>query len=192
MQSAGGYTWSNINCELDPPYFVANISNNKGMYKCGLTKTNGSPRANNVVTAPIWDGRRGNDQEHNETGRLGCAAWLREACSPDSVFGKIPTLLSFTRSSTPRRPHGGDPFPELLQDVARFLLVRGEYSWIGYGWEGCITTPPPVVKYDRDYGMPLETCRETVAGSGIFTRQYTKATVAMDCNAFVANITMAM
>ena len=60
------------------------------------------------------------------------AEWLREACSPGSVFGQIPTLLSFTRSSTPRRPHPPPLFPALLQDIARFLLVRGDYSWLGY------------------------------------------------------------
>merc|ERR1712166_477233 len=131
------------------------------------------------------------DQEQNETGKLECAAWLREACDDNSVFGKIPTMLSFTDANTPRRPHGGDPFPALLQDVARFLLVRNEYSWMGYGWEGCVHTPPPVVKYDRDYGMPLESCSETAAMSGVFTRRYSKASVSVDCNAFVANITMA-
>jgi hypothetical protein len=189
VQEAGGYTWSNINCELDPLYsWDKPVYGPK--YGCGLTKTNGSPRATNVASAPIWDGRKGNDQEHGETGKIGCAAWLQEACSEDSVFSRIPTLLSFTDSATPRRPHSGDPFPALLQDVARFLLVRGEYSWIGYGWEGCITTAPPVVKYDRDYGTPLERCSETVKGSGVFTRRYTNAKITVDCNAFVANITM--
>ena len=103
----------------------------QGLHGCGLTKTNGSPRANNVATAPIWDGRSGNDQEKGETGQEGCADWLREACSPGSVFGEIPTMLSFTRPSTPRRPHPAPAFPALLQDIARFLLVRGEYSWLG-------------------------------------------------------------
>ena len=144
VQAAGGFTWSNVNCELDPfygppcdPAIPGNCSANavyvgeRGLHTCGHTKTNGSPRANNVKTAPIWDGRSGNDQEKGETGKAGCAEWLREACSPDSVFGKIPTLLSFTRSSTPRRPHPPPLFPALLQDIARFLLVRGDYSWMG-------------------------------------------------------------
>eukprot|EP00935_MAST-01C_sp_MAST-1C-sp1_P002224 g2224.t1 len=189
VHAAGGYTWSNINCELDPFYF-AGEANYSSKYLCGLTKTNGSPRANNIASAPVWDGRKGNDQEKGETGKLGCAEWLREACSPDSVFGRIPTLLSFTASSTPRRPHGGDPFPALKQDVARFLLVRNNYSWMGYGWEGCIHTPPPVTKYDAHYGTPLGRCAETAAGSGVFTRRYTNAKIAMDCNSFTANITV--
>ena len=102
-------------------------------------------------------------------------------------------MLSFTGAKTPRhnshRP--GPSFPALQQDVARFLLVRGAYSWMGYGWEGCIHEPPPVVPYDRDYGVPLGNCAETAPGSGVFTRAWSKAHVEMDCNTFRANITMA-
>lgn len=154
VHAAGGYTWSNVNCELDPLFGKScdmtkpgNCSRAEksgypsdayvpgGLHGCGLTKTNGSPRADNVQTAPIWDGRRGNDQEKNETGAKECAVWLREACSPESVFSKIPTMLSFTRPSTPRRPHPAPLFPALKQDIARFMLVRGPYSWLGYGCE---------------------------------------------------------
>jgi hypothetical protein len=61
---------------------------------------------------------------------------------------------------------------------------------MGYGWEGCIHTAPPVIKYDRDYGQPMERCSETAADSGVFTRRYENAKIAIDCNTFVANITM--
>ena len=64
---------------------------------------------------------------------------------------------------------------------------------MGYGWEGCIHEPPPVYAggpYDRDYGVPLELCKETAPGAGVFTRRWSKAHVAMDCNSFAANITM--
>jgi len=195
VRAAGGYTWSNVNCMLDPLYSLgqpgsAGDAGDGGLYPCGLTKTNGSPRANNKVTAPIWDGRKGNNPGKGETGKVGCAAWLREACSVDSVFSKIPTMLGFTDASTPRHPHSGAAFPAILQDIARFLLVRGPYSWMGYGWEGCITTPPPVVPYDHDYGEPLGLCQETAPNSGIFTRAWSKADVRMDCGTFVANITL--
>ena len=140
------------------------------------------------MNAPIWDGRSGNDQGRNETGRVGCASWLREACSPESVFHSIPTMLAFTDAATPRHKHPPPAFPAIQQDVARFLLVRGAYSWMGYGWEGCITTPPPVEEFDHDYGQPLGLCRET--SPGVFYREWTKAHVGLDCNSFSANITL--
>ena len=129
VQQAGGYTWSNVNCELDPIYWPCTPPNcpdgggyvPSGKFGCGLTKTNGSPRATNNVHAPVWDGRKGNDMEPNEDGRADCAPWLREACSSGSVFGEIPTMVSFTAAKTPRhnthRP--GPAFPALEQDVAR-------------------------------------------------------------------------
>jgi hypothetical protein len=33
-------------------------------------------------------------------------------------------------------------------------------------------------------------CKETAAGSGIFTREWSKATVSMDCNKWEGKITM--
>jgi hypothetical protein len=24
-----------------------------------------------------------------------------------------------------------------MQDLASFLVVRGPYAWLGYGWQGC-------------------------------------------------------
>ena len=26
---------------------------------------------------------------------------------------------------------------DLIQDLANFLLIRGPYSWLGWGWKGC-------------------------------------------------------
>ena len=34
-------------------------------------------------------------------------------------------------------------WPTLYSDVARFMLVRGDYSWIGIGWEGCVVALDP-------------------------------------------------
>ncbi len=42
-------------------------------------------------------------------------------------------------------------------DLATFLLARGDYAWIGYGWIGCA----PNMDYyrpkelDIDYGIPI-------------------------------------
>merc|ERR1712046_200335 len=151
VHAAGGYTWSNINCMLDVEHGNPGTGQFGNLAQCGLMKTARRPRANNTESSPLWQGSS-------------CAAWLRVACNSSSVFHKIPTLLAFTNASTYRHRHGGNPFPALLQDVARFLLVRGEYAWLGYGWEGCITTAPPVAQFDHDYGTPLEICYESAPG----------------------------
>ena len=92
--------------------------------------------------------------------------------------------------ATPRRP----------KDLATFLLVRGEFAWLGYGWEGCNSggAPATATKYgewrpdlDEDYGQPLDaTCRETASGSAVFTRRWSKATVELDCARWAGKITM--
>lgn len=55
-----------------------------------------------------------------------------------------------------------------------FLAVRGNYSWLGYGWMGCgcgweHDGKMPCNIYQRpesldvDYGVPTELCKETDA-----------------------------
>ena len=79
-----------------------------------------------------------------------------------------------------------------------FLLARGDFAWIGYGWIGCAPQAnyyrPPAL--DVDYGVPLgnKTCN-AVRGkggalSGRFIREYTKAVISFDCNSMEAQITM--
>eukprot|EP00039_Didymoeca_costata_P026535 m.16103 g.16103 ORF g.16103 m.16103 type:complete len:461 (+) comp5584_c0_seq2:76-1458(+) len=169
VRDAGGYTWSNFNCMLDtdggygcPPSDLAG---------CGLHKTEGIPRANNTETAPMWHGRlKGWDSSE------ACSNWTRMACDPSSVFSKIPTELAF----------GNDTHA----DVAQFLLTRGPYGYMGYGWHGCVSDPPPSKEYDLDYGEPKGLCTETAPMSGIFVREWTKATIQFDCNTMTPNITM--
>ena len=84
-----------------------------------------------------------------------------------------------------------------------FLASRGNYSWLGYGWMGCgcgwshndaKPQPEPCDFYarppalDLDYGVPLGLCAETGQGSGVFTREWTKSTVSVDCNTGSADI----
>ena len=43
---------------------------------------------------------------------------------------------------------------DLEQDLASFLLTRGPYSWLGWGWKGCSKQyyfPP---EFNLDYGTP--------------------------------------
>ena len=40
-----------------------------------------------------------------------------------------------------------------------------------------------------DYGEPSGRCQETASGSGVFTREWSKATVQMDCNSWTPQTT---
>lgn len=92
--------------------------------------------------------------------------------------------------------------PDLQQQVAAFLLLRGPHAFIGWGQWG-MTWPtgaswtkqplhghglplPPALK--ADYGTPQAACVETSAGSGIFTRSWSKASVTLNCAAWTASI----
>ena len=76
----------------------------------------------------------------------------------------------------------------ILRDVASFLLARGPYAWIGHGWQGCPAAGPgaPPAQLLADYGVPLDNVTES--GNGVFTRHWSKATVQMDCEAWVGSI----
>ena len=82
------------------------------------------------------------------------------------------------------RPDGMDDPVVAEQATAEFLLTRGPYAWIGYGWLGCSGTRPRPNLWDTDFGgEPEGTCAETGTHTGVFVRQYPKATVQWDCNA---------
>lgn len=131
--------------------------------------------------------------------KASCAAQLRAACKSDSEWQMLPKLFGLTINSTVTAPS------QLEQDVAFFLLARGPYAWLGWGVWG-MTWPfnpepahgelPPLPHgvprpaiLARDFGEPLGLCGETAAGSGVFERQWTKAKVTLDCNAFEASFT---
>ena len=70
-----------------------------------------------------------------------------------------------------------------------FLLVRGDYAWIGFGFKGCpqdanYTLPPD---FQTDYGKATGRCRET-ATKGVFERAFSNGTVRLNCRTWTANI----
>ena len=133
----------------------------------------------NTISAP----QKGNPTQ--------CTTFFREACAPHSTVHDSATMLSFSNSSTGRAPFW-------KSDLAAFLLVRGPFAWIGHGWYGCVTWNEPVggpgQYYERppgldiDYGEPTSLCMESSAG--VFTRNYTHASVQYDCNSGHSSITM--
>ena len=85
-------------------------------------------------------------------------------------------------------------------------------DWLrsGHGWKGCSKNYPFPPEFDLDYvsaaislcllrnlkeavaqGEPVDkVCKETAPNSGIFTREWSKADVKMDCNNWKPTITM--
>jgi hypothetical protein len=74
------------------------------------------------------------------------------------------------------------------EDVANFLLVRGRYAYLGNGWTVCDHGYEyPAEQFNADYGEPLGLAKE--AQGGVFVREWSKATVQMDCNSYTPTIT---
>ena len=46
------------------------------------------------------------------------------------------------------------------------------------------------VRDGRDYGEPVGSCKETAANSGVFEREWAKASIKMDCNTWTPTITL--
>ena len=62
-----------------------------------------------------------------------CAVQFRDACINSATYRDLPIIHSYTES--PGRVF--DPLPSFLQDLSAFLLLRGDYAWLGYSWNGC-------------------------------------------------------
>ena len=117
-----------------------------------------------------------------------CAPFLRAHCGAEGPAQTGAFLLQFTRNN-----HTSPwPLPFPSQDLATFLLARGDFSFLGYAWAGCgsedtYARPPGL---DADYGTPLNFCSESAPGSGVFTRNFTQADVSLDCGSFRPDIRM--
>jgi hypothetical protein len=122
-----------------------------------------------------------------------CLKDMRTACEGknQSQWYRGALLFELTRKTFT------DPFPlpYVTQDVAQFLLTRGPFAWLGHNWMGCDKFPdadllrPPAL--DVDYGEPVdEFCSETATGSGVFTREWSKVSVSMDCNTWTGTLKM--
>lgn len=116
-----------------------------------------------------------------------CAETLRQYCQADSLPQTRAMMYSFG-------PGGckGDPsnLTQFDQDLANFLLIRGDYAWLGHGWLGCSRDYAFPEELHGDYGEPLTLCAETAPGSGVFQRNWTNAAVQMDCNTWTPRIDM--
>jgi hypothetical protein len=166
----------------------------------------------------ISEGWRENmDAAHEMILKLGGFAWdlfpnqHNAGCSAGPAVVKtscVDELRQYCRASPVPKPQSGPlyyglttgakiagtpiPLPDFMQDLVNFLLIRGPYAWIGYGFVGCnaglVYNRPK--ELDTDYGAPLGLCAETASGSGVFKREYTKATVTMDCKSWKGKLEM--
>jgi len=124
-----------------------------------------------------------------------CSTYFRSQINSGYPLMSQAVLYQWTNSSL-------YPLPYVEVDVVSFMLVRGDYAWLGYAWLGCTsdstpghgtaryTAPSEIPQLQIDYGTPNEPMKETGTGTGIFVRDWTKATVQMDCNSFTPSITM--
>ena len=112
----------------------------------------------------------GNTCPHAIVSQKGCAAALRSLCNE--------TAPPQTRAMMYALNTGHDPsvLPEMKQDLANFLLVRGPFAWLcvsfpkhrvfcfflwltscvdwlrsGHGWKGCSKNYPFPPEFDLDY-----------------------------------------
>ena len=128
--------------------------------------------------------------------KTNCAPTLRDMCNMSSPAQT--RAMAYGLNGTSDKPS------DLMQDMANFMLTRSPHSWLGWGWDnapawrhqrgGCSRDyyfPP---EFNMDYGEPAAgeagLCKETSAGSEVFTREYSKATVQMDCKEWKGEITM--
>eukprot|EP01043_Picozoa_sp_COSAG02_P070732 COSAG02_NODE_12644_length_1515_cov_1.098164_2_plen_231_part_00 len=124
-----------------------------------------------------------------------CAKFLRSACESDSFIQR--NAVQYTISHEFTGGFSGLNLTNFEMDLAIFLTSRGPYSWLGYGWLGCgcgwsnggqmpcdLYQRPAAL--DLDYGTPTERCHE--AANGVFRRQWTKANVTVDCNAYTSEV----
>jgi hypothetical protein len=134
-----------------------------------------------------------------------CMAYFATQCNPAESSNNRRALQPWVYQWTD--PRSGSNLPHVQEDLAIFLLARGDYAWIGYSWIGCTSgnstasaeqmyyRPPEV---EVDYGTPVDdaVCSELSTGetggggSGIFSREYTHARVSFDCNTMTSEIRM--
>jgi hypothetical protein len=122
-----------------------------------------------------------------------CASTLRQWCSPDSPAAALPLVYQLKAGENCGRAFNATSLPGWEQDLANFLLIRGDYAWLGYAFAGCDRAAngfPLVPALHADYGVPLGNCSETAPGSGVFAREWSRASVSMDCASWTGAVTM--
>jgi hypothetical protein len=124
-----------------------------------------------------------------------CVAAFENACMPGS---RQQTRMCYfdLKLADPNAPGS---IVDAASDVAKFLLARGPFAFLGTGWVGCAPddgveggghnqTYVRPAEFDVDYGEPTGLCVQTTPG--VFVRHWTKATVSHDCSSGRSSIAM--
>ena len=69
------------------------------------------------------------------------------------------------------------------EQLAMFLLTRGEHWWMGTGWIANYA-PATLPEYFVDYGTPIGNL--TITPGGVLSRQWSKMNITLDANTFEA------
>jgi len=100
-----------------------------------------------------------------------CVSFLRSACNETTQH--LPWTVELDEK-------------HVAQSVAAFLIGRGPYAYIGYGWLGeYLPRIHPLIE-KLDVGQPIGLCREEP--KHVFTRDWTKGSATLRCDSFVANL----
>jgi hypothetical protein len=137
----------------------------------------------------------GGQDNYNEAGpaitNVTCAATLRASCLPDSIYQTGALFYGLAKKNW----SPGYVVKDIQTHLAAFLVMRGDYAWMGFAWEGCTNATekrfdlwrrPAAV--DVDYGTPTGLCIEI--RPGVFQREWTKSTALVDCNHFVGSVSL--
>ena len=147
-----------------------------------------------LVAAKKWEwalfygGQQTAPGQNQTCGQCSCASYLKANCGATAPSQNGTLFYGYSRIAH-SQPF---PLPSPDQDLAAFLLTRGPYAYFGYGWTGCIDATHPFTRpasLDLDLGDPQGFCAETAPGSGVWTREYAKYTVSLDCGKWEAAFT---
>lgn len=134
-----------------------------------------------------------------------CAKRMRFFCGPGAAQPAAPRYFSVMYDKVPPPAFGLAP-TNMDLDMAYFLAARGPYAWVGsgpiLGWQLSHWWAPGQTRlieprdfrphwFDVEFGEPAGACTETVPDvSGVFTRNYSKASVRVDCPRLSGSIRM--
>jgi hypothetical protein len=99
-----------------------------------------------------------------------CSSYMATVCEPS--WQSVPMTMQWQDTDKD-------------QILAGFLIGRGPYAYLGYGWNGG-PLPSWDPMWDLDVGEPTAPCEQTDAG--VFFRPYTNGNATLDCNTWTATL----